>query len=56
MKRTYYIRRQEILENPTPLNSLFVQYPPLKDPDEVSKCNYGQASFQLDICHACINE
>ena len=51
MKRTYYVRRKEILENPTPLNSLFVQYPPLKDPDEVSRCkySYSQASFQLDI-------
>lgn len=36
MRRTYYIRRKEILENPTPLSALFTQYPPLKDPDEVS--------------------
>jgi len=37
MRRTFLVRRQDILENPVPLSSLFVKYPTLKDPDEVSK-------------------
>ena len=36
MKRTFFVRRQDILENPVPLSSLFVKYPTLKDADEVS--------------------
>ena len=36
MRQTYCIRRKEILENPIPLSDLFMQCPPLKDPDEVS--------------------
>ena len=35
MKKTYHLRRQDILERPVLLMSLLEKYPPLKDPDEV---------------------
>jgi len=56
MKQTFFVRWQDILENPVPLSSLFVKYPTLKDADEVSgliTCTTTCIAIQFNVPIVC---